>query len=208
MIIAIEGMDCSGKTTQTELLKNFLITRYKSSDIETFHFPNKKSLFGSEIYNYLDGKTEYNKYVVELLHTADKMDKQSYLIQFKNNCDKHIILDRYKLSQYAYAAASNLDVVWVRNLMSKMVEPDIKIFLNILPIETVKRKKQLDKYENNIKFLNNVYDWYLIGCDNFEYKIIDAAKSIEEIHHEICKKIDSEFKFWFASKPLSDFMYE
>ena len=192
MIIAIEGMDCSGKTTQAELLKEYLKTQCKDSNVETFHFPNKDSAIGKEIYNYLEGKVEYSKEVVELLHTADKMNKQWDFYKFKNNYTNHIILDRYKLSQYAYAMASEMDINLVDNLIKQMIEPDIRIFLSMHPKEAIKRKKTYDKYESDIKFLDKVYGWYLVSCDIFDYKIIDARKPIEEVHEMICDVVKEE----------------
>ena len=184
MIIVIEGIDCSGKSTQVELLEKYLANKFGAENIYNFHFPVRNSIFGQQIYEYLNKEVDYSKEVVELLHTADKMNEQSFIKEFKNNCNEFLILDRYKLSQYAYALASDLDKNWVKNLMSQMIEPDIKFFLNISPDKTLKRKEQLDKYETDMGFLNDVYNWYLVGCDDFNCKIIDATKSIEEIHRE------------------------
>jgi dTMP kinase len=183
MIIAIEGLDSSGKTTQTELLKQYL--NNQGYEVETFHFPNKNAMFGSKIYGYLQGNVDYTPEVIELLHTADKMNMQEYLNEFKNNKQKYLILDRYALSQYAYALANGFDEDWTLNLMKLYIQPDIKIYLNITPKESMQRKKELDKYESDIKFLTNVGIYYLSGCEQFNYYIIDGDDDKFRIHDVI-----------------------
>jgi thymidylate kinase len=64
--------------------------------------------------------------------------------------------------------------------MSKYVEPDIKLFLDIKPEDTIKRKANLDKYERDLNLLNKVYDLYMDGCNKFEYYKIDATGGVED----------------------------
>jgi dTMP kinase len=191
LIIVIEGVDSSGKSTQTELLKQYL--NNKGFKVELFHFPNKHSFLGQEIYNYLNNKDgcDYSRETVELLHTADKMNIQEYISFFKNNNQKYLILDRYNLSQYVYALANNLDSDWVSNLMSKYIDSDIKLFLDIKPEETIKRKTDLDRYEGDLEFLNKVYNLYMESCNKFEYYKIDATGSVEYTHELIKIWIDT-----------------
>lgn len=188
MIIVLEAIDNAGKSSQVELLEQYFKNQNKLV-VRTLHFPDRNSRWGKEIYRWLNdknNKVDYSKEVFELLQTIDKTSQNDYIKQFKNNDNWVLILDRYKLSQYSYALASGLDKNWTINLMSQYIEPDYKIFLNISPHETMKRKKEnLDKYESDFEFQNMVYSYYLEGCREFNYNVIDANKSIDEIHKEI-----------------------
>lgn len=189
MIIVVEAIDNAGKSSQVELLKQYFQSKNKLV-VRTLHFPDKTSLWGKEIYKWLENKTNYPKEVFELLQTIDKTNQNNYINQFKDNDDWVLILDRYKLSQYAYALASNIDRDWTLNLMSQYIEPDYKFFLSISPFQTFQRKKEnLDRYESNFAFQDWVYGYYLEGCKEFGYNVIDADKSIEEIHNKIVKLI-------------------
>jgi dTMP kinase len=192
LIICLEAIDGAGKSSQVELLKQYFQSQNKLV-VRTLHFPDKSSLWGKEIYKWLENKTNYPKEVFELLQTIDKTNKIEYIEQFKNNDDWVLIIDRYNLSQYSYALASRIDREWTLNLMKFYIEPDIKIFLNISPFEVMQRKvnetRELDKYESNFAFQDRVYGYYLEGCKEFKYNIVDADKSIEEIHNEIVRLI-------------------
>ena len=70
MLVVIEGIDMSGKSTQTKMLKERLIET--GGTVETFHFPTKL-IFGKEIYRHYNGEVSYTQEELELLHTIDKM---------------------------------------------------------------------------------------------------------------------------------------
>lgn len=191
MIICLEAIDGAGKTTQVKLLEQY-IKKTNDFRVQGYHFPTT-SVFGDLIYQYLNGDNDYSKEVIELLQTADKMNRQEYIKYFKDKPHEFLILDRYNLSQYAYALASGLDKEWTLNLMSQYTEPDIKIFLNISPTDTFQRKKEnFDKYESDFHFQLAVYRNYLEGCSRFGYNIVDATRNIEEIHKDIVKIVENK----------------
>ena len=76
MLIVIDGIDGSGKQTQTELLKHKLISKGKK--VITYEFPNYSTFFGKIIRDYLDGKfgdsTKVDAKLISILYALDRFE--------------------------------------------------------------------------------------------------------------------------------------
>ncbi len=105
-IIAIEGIDASGKSTQTHLLADHL--RAEGMTVEVRSFPRYESFFGRRIRALLDGEGGPGAI------TADTLDPRSMALWFAMDrwqsftaalhCDV-LLLNRYTLSNAVYQAA-------------------------------------------------------------------------------------------------------
>ncbi len=105
-IIAIEGIDASGKSTQTHLLADHL--RADGVTVEVRSFPHYESFFGRRIRALLDGDGGLGAV------TADTLDPRSMALWFAMDrwqsfatslqCDV-LLLNRYTLSNAVYQAA-------------------------------------------------------------------------------------------------------
>ena len=113
-LIVIEGNDCSGKETQTELLVSAL--RAKGYQAEKFAFPNYDSPTGKIINGpYLGNTTVSNSWFHESPVAVDpKVAALYYAADRKYNIHKivwllehgiHVILDRYVYSNMAHQGA-------------------------------------------------------------------------------------------------------
>lgn len=102
-IIVIEGVDGSGKSTQSELLINYL--RSKNKKVFFVHFPYYDSETGQEIAKYLRGESPYARNfnenmrhdpIVELF----ALNKEEFFYDNKEifNEYDYVIFDRYSLS--------------------------------------------------------------------------------------------------------------
>ena len=97
VLIIIEGIDGTGKTTQTALL----IERLKKKGYQTANldFPQyNKSLFGKMVARYLKGEfgnsNEVNPYFSSLLYALDRYEAKLKLLQWLKE-KKIVILNRY-----------------------------------------------------------------------------------------------------------------
>ena len=112
-LITIEGTDCSGKETQTNLLIKKL--REEGYQVQNFSFPNYNSPTGKIIGGpYLgkegfdscyfeEGSSKVDPKVASLYYTADRkynIDKILFLL----NQGYNVILDRYIYSNMAHQA--------------------------------------------------------------------------------------------------------
>lgn len=190
MLIAIEGIDSAGKSTLTKNLTEYYQSQGKT--VHFFHFPNKNSIFGQEIYRHYNQEKTYSKECMELLHTLDKMSVQEQLYEWCQEYDI-VILDRYILTQYAYAIASGLNEKWIKNLISCFyVMPDFGFILD-LPVEVaLKRRKVSDIYEANLDFQEGVRWAFLLRGHEIGYQIIDASETPQKTYEQVIKILKKE----------------
>jgi dTMP kinase len=188
MLIVFEGCDNSGKTTQIELLKNHLSNENK----EVVVFKEPGALPGIRDI-LLNSKTKMDEKTELLLFSADR----TFNIQnnIKPNLDKIVLLDRFWYSTIAYGVAKGYNIEWIYNLIDMTVDvvPDIVFFMNISPEESFKRIVNPDNYEKlGVSYQQKVYKNY-IDIDYFsdkKFTMIDASKSIEEIHNKIVSIVE------------------
>ncbi len=202
MLINIEGIDGSGKTTLVNYLKtkfnNIYFTREPT---ENFEYNNLKRLNNKydSIYNFF-------------LFTYDRINHQE---EIKNNIDKIIISDRYITSSIAYEGPlidqffSNVDetINYILSVSKMIILPDIIIYLD-LDIDTAigrieKNRKNLDynnkilsilEEKNNLKDVKIYYDYFFNNLKKFvskDIKVIkiDANRDKNEIFNDAYKII-------------------
>lgn len=207
-LIVIEGTDCSGKKTQTKLLKDHL--EKDNISVEYFSFPNYNSPTGKIIENPYLGKYEKSYFKEDILKIDPKVsslyfaaDRRYHLEKIKNMIEKNIvILDRYVDSNMAYQG-SRLDrknriemYHWLEKLEYDLLElprPNLTIFLYV-PLQYMRQlsqnREKLDNYEKNIKLLQMAEASYLELAEFHHYQIVHCVKdnklrTIQDIHKEI-----------------------
>ncbi|VVO56289.1 Thymidylate kinase [Pseudomonas fluorescens] len=174
IIIAIEGIDGSGKNTQsTNLLEEYLSAGAQATKIS---FPQYGStLFGKEVGNYLNGDfgslSEVHPKLSAMLYAGDRFEsKNEILAKSANNAV--LICDRYVHSNVAHQTAKvpKEDQVEFRNWIEKLEyevygipKPDLVIFLNVPPKTSTDLvlKKSTRDYTTKKKDLHEADDIYL-----------------------------------------------
>lgn len=210
MIIAIEGLDASGKTTQVKRL----IERGQSQGtaFSRFKFPNKDTDVGQAIYGHLAGdwaamvrETEgprrqhhLNAMVFQSLQTMDRYAEVSKLKLYDNSLEHHCIIDRYWMSGYAYGIADGLDRDWLLAVNQALPQPQLWLYLDV-PFEEslVRRPERRDLYEKNEPLLHAVRQNYLHMFDIMNdvhphWVTLDATNTADNIQHtiwELVKKV-------------------
>lgn len=183
-IIAIEGLDKSGKHTQTKLLTEYLKTLgYKvvQSEFHRYDTPT-----GQLIMKWLKKEWNVDQKTIELIMSADKQAQQQWFNQLEEEDVDFLILDRYTTSQQVYAEANGIDPNWTNELQKYMRKPDIEIFIDIPAEESMRRKGkhnngENDRYESDLELLNCVRQLYL----KRNMIRINGLKSVDEVHFDI-----------------------
>ena len=216
-LIAIEGTDCSGKETQTNLLIKKL--REEGIQVQNFSFPNYNSPTGKIIGGpYLgkeyigecffeEGPTKVDPKVASLYYAADRkynIEKINFLLDNGYN----VILDRYIYSNMAHQGGKlenkkeRIDMYnWLDKLEFDLMElpkPDITIFLH-MPYEVAQKLKQNrpeapDGHEKDKHHLIMAELSYIELAQKYNFKTIECSenntpKSIEEINEKVHKII-------------------
>lgn len=179
-LIVFEGLDKSGKTTQSNKLVSYLNSIKKSSII--LAFPQPLSPIGKIIRKTLANEISLDEKALYLLFAADRY---TCIDTIKNNLDKgiNVILDRYFYSGIAYGMAKGLEFEWCNTIESKLLTPDIVIFLDINPESASKRIDYGHDNLENITLQKRISDNYTKIADNF--CVIDAELDKTEIFYMI-----------------------
>lgn len=194
-LIAIEGIDHSGKATQVKLLKEFLES--KGFKVTVYDFPHYESVTGGIIQQWLYKKIDGDKYFFELMQTADKQLAQNYIQELDEQGFDFLLLDRYTTSQKAYAMASGL-LEWTEELQRYMRKPDYEIFID-LPAEVSMSRKgkhgDNDRYESDKEFLDTVRHAYktIFSTSTTYVRIINGELPIGVIQEKIQQSVSRYF---------------
>ncbi len=194
MFISIEGTDGAGKSVQTKLLKDFLTS--KGLDVILTRDPGGNTISEKLRDIVLDKEhTEMCFQCEALIYAAARSQMVSQIIQPALDKGYTVISDRYidsSLVYQGYCRGLGVDEVYaINNFGTIGLIPDITFFLNLPTDIGISRKKSngdLDRIEReNNDFHEKVRDSYLQLANKYSsrIKVIDAKKTIDNIHQEI-----------------------
>jgi len=181
-IIVLEGLDKSGKTTQSNLLFNYL-NKKEPDNVVLMSFPDYSTRIGNEIRAFLDGKVSYNNETKHILLAANRWEKKQDIDNFLYK-GKTVIMNRYYQSNLAYGLANGLQIGWLENLDNGLPKEEITIILDVLPEVSIRRVESNnftpDEFEKNSEFLCKARNQYLRLAKTFGWKVIssDVPQSI------------------------------
>ncbi|MDD3685313.1 MAG: dTMP kinase [Bacteroidales bacterium] len=191
--IVIEGLDGAGKSTQVEMLKNYLANEGRKS--EFIHFPTSDSpVFGDMIARFLRGEfgglKDVNPYLVALLFAGDRYNLGTQIRTWLTE-GKTVINDRYVYSNIGFQCAKMNSTEaadelfdWIFDLefnYFKIPKPDLSIFLDVPFSFTEKRltsaregsdrdylQGKTDIHEADLNFQKTVRETYLKAVEKDE----------------------------------------
>ena len=192
IFIVFEGIDGSGKSTQSKMLKKHL----EKKSYKTFLTQEpSNSAIGKLIKKSINsGKKNISNEAIALLFAADRAE---HIKKIKRELEKgkSVICDRYYYSSLAYQGASGLSLNWLMEINKFAIKPSIAFYLDIAPEKALERikKRKTKSYFEKLAFLSNVRKIYKQLCKEYEELFeIDASKGREEVHREIVKILKSQ----------------
>ncbi|MBA3976689.1 MAG: dTMP kinase [Nitrosopumilus sp.] len=192
-LIIIEGLDKSGKTTQSKLLFEFYSKLYPGH-VSLFNFPDYTTRIGREIRLFLEGKIHYNDEVKHILLSANRWEKKSEIETLRNQ-GNIVILNRYYQSNLAYGLSNGMDLDWLINLDSGLPKEDMVIVLDIDPSISYKRgienNFKLDEFEKNKGFLEKARKNYLNLAKKFNWIVISSDRDTNSILQLIINHVEN-----------------
>ena len=200
MFISFEGIDFSGKSTQIELLKDYLVDHNKK--VEILREPGGTEISEKVRRILLDNKNEIMFAEAELfLFSASRAQMVREKIHPYLEKGIYVISDRFHDSSTAYQGYGrgiNLDKVqMVHQIAIGDTIPDLTFFIDIpVGIANERRKKKskvkLDRIEvADTEFYNRVRNGYLeIARKEERFKVIDGTQTIETIQNQIISEIE------------------
>lgn len=216
-LIVIEGLDGSGKATQTKKLYDYLSENNKP--VLQVTFPDYKSPSSSLVKMYLDGEmgddpNDVNAYAASSFYAVDRV--ASYLQNWKKDYENGttILCDRYATSNIIYQMTKfsmekwNSFIDWQYDFEYNKLglpAPDKVIYLDVEP--EVSQKLMLKRYngdeskkdihEKNLEFLVTCRKSALYAAKKLNWTVISCTKNgdmrlVEEIFKEIINSLIKE----------------
>jgi len=189
MLIAFEGLDQSGKATQTRHLRARL--EQQGLKVHTLSFPDYETPIGREIRSALDGERDFAADVMQLLYIANRFEHKARIDSWLAH-GTVVICDRYRASSVAYGEAQGLDAAWLESVQQPLPAPDVTIYLDIAPETGVRRKSAgRDLYERDLSLLTRVRASYRRQATQPGWILIDAELPPDRVSEVVMHEIQS-----------------
>ncbi len=216
--IVIEGIDGAGTSTQVKLLvEEFAGRGFRiKSTFEPTGGPvgllirdilEKRIVPLRDVYKDEHGERD----TLALLFTSDRMDHIYREIIPAINNGESVVSDRYYHSTCAYQMRDEEHLKWIVNMNSKAIVPDLTIFLDLEPEESIKRIQSREQKEDDFSAdegkdlyetldqLKRIRASYMRVLDFLHSKgenimVFDGSSGIEDVHNCICSEVTKLFK--------------
>lgn len=186
-LIAIEGIDQSGKRTQSELLAKALSAIGQSNIIVSF--PDYSTPIGHQLRAYLSGKIKPNYHVVHMLYAANKWERAQEITDYLK-MGRFVIINRYTPSNLAYGSAHGLSLHWLLQLEKDLPKPDLIFVLDVSPEASFARKRRSrDIHEGDPLYLRNVRKAYRRLARKYNWTLIDAEQSVDGLNSTLRNEV-------------------
>lgn len=186
ILIVVEGIDGSGKSTQLGILRDWLagtnqdviFTEWNSSELisQTTKKAKKKNILSPRTFS--------------ILHAVDFADRLEQVIVPALKAGFIVLSDRYAYTAFARDVARGVDSNWVRNMYGFAIKPDLAVYFNVpveVSLERICSNRQPKYYEAgmDLNLSDNPYESYKI----FQSKVISEYDKMTEEYGLI--KIDA-----------------
>jgi dTMP kinase len=192
-IITLEGIDQSGKRTQTRLLASQL--RKRGAKVSTVSFPIYKSPSGREIHRFLEGRRKYPPEALHMLYSLNRWENKEVITQLIEDTD-FVIADRYYPSNLAYGVSRGLGLDWLQALDRGLPTAALVIVLDVpVPASFARKSRGRDVHERNGRLLLEVRRSYRTLAERLDWRIVDATRPIEDVREAIWRIVSKKFEF-------------
>ncbi len=191
MFVTFEGCEGVGKSTQLNMLKEYL----SATGQEAVYVREPGSTRISEKIRsvILDpANTEMTAETEALLYAAARAQLVSEVILPALSAGKTVICDRYVDSSAAYQGyARGLGIDFVRRINSYALAnamPDVTVFIDLRPSDAFRSVRREDRLEREkAEFHDKVYEGYLAqaSTSNGRFVMIKPEKDKNETHRKI-----------------------
>ncbi|KAJ7588260.1 thymidylate kinase-domain-containing protein [Mycena floridula] len=185
-LIVIEGLDRSGKTTQTAKLSERLGDR-----ATLLKFPDRTTTIGKMIDSYLQSKSELDDHVIHLLFSANRWEFATKIEELLNQ-GIIVICDRYAFSGISFSASKGLSLEWCRSPDVSLPAPDLTLFMDITPEKAKERGGYGEERYEKMKMQQQVRKIFEQLGDEAEagsWVTIDAGRDMETVSKDIWEHI-------------------
>ena len=200
-LIAIEGTDGVGRTTQVQLLREWLeVKGYGVAETGWTRSPLMQPTI-----EIAKSSNTLNKLTFVLLYATDFADRLEKEIIPALKAGFVVLSDRYIFSALARAGVRGVDRTWLRSLYGFAIAPHLVFYLKIdvdTLIGRVLEARGMDFWESgmDMKTGDDIYDSfrtyqnkllreYSSMADEFHFRNVDARRSVDRIQEELRRQV-------------------
>jgi dTMP kinase len=200
-IIAIEGTDGVGRSTQIRLLREWLEVQGYGV-IETGW---TRSALMQPTIDLAKSSNTLNKLTFVLLYATDFADRLEKEIIPALKAGFIVLADRYIFTALARAGVRNVDRTWMRNLYGFAIAPHLVFYLKIDERTLIRRvldSRGMNFWESgmDLKLADDIHDSfrayqrallreYNSMADEFAFRVVDAKRRVDAIQEELRRQI-------------------
>ena len=205
-IIAIEGTDGVGRSTQIRLLREWLEVQGYGV-LETGW---TRSTLMQPTIDLAKASNTLNKLTFVLLYATDFADRLEKEIIPALRAGFIVLADRYVFTAIARARARGVDRAWLQNLYGFAIAPHLVFYLKV-DVDTLARRilesRGMDFWESgmDMKLGDDIYDSfrsyqakllreYSLLAEEFAFRVLDARQPIGRIQEQLRRDIDTFLK--------------
>lgn len=188
--VVLEGIDRSGKSTQVarvaeELTKHGIV-------VKTMRFPERSTLMGGMINDYLQTEVEMDDRAIHLLFSANRWECAARIRQ-ELESGKTIVCDRYVASGAAFTAAKGVAPLdWCVASDIGLPAPDAIVYLSV-PVSVAKERGEYGRERYEVpeyqEKVANAYSALSRVYRNNTWHTIDATRDVDEVTTAIVDRI-------------------
>jgi dTMP kinase len=200
-IIAIEGTDGVGRSTQIRLLREWLEVQGYGV-IETGW---TRSALMQPTIDLAKSSNTLNKLTFVLLYATDFADRLEKEVIPALKAGFIVLADRYIFTALARAGVRNIDRTWMRNLYGFAIAPHLVFYLKIDERTLIRRvldSRGMNFWESgmDLKLADDIHDSfrayqrallreYNSMADEFGFRVVDAKRRVDAIQEELRRQI-------------------
>jgi dTMP kinase len=202
-LIVVEGSDGSGRSTQIDLLKNWLERRgYPTANVGL----KRSMLVSNELESAMQGNILGTR-TLSLFYATDFADQLENRIIPALRSGFIVLADRYIYTLMARAIVRGVEPAWIRDVYSIALVPDAVFYLAVSPKILVERNLRkhaaLDYWESGmdmhrspnmyssfIEYQRQIQKEFKAMQEHYGFETINGNRSPRAIQHELRAKIE------------------
>jgi len=202
-LIAIEGTDGVGRSTQIQLLREWLEVKGYGV-VETGW---TRSPLMQPTIELAKSSNTLNKLTFVLLYATDFADRLEKEVIPALKAGFVVLSDRYIFTALARAGVRGIDRVWLRSVYGFAIAPHLVFYLNV-DVKTLIRRvleaRGMDFWESgmDLKTGDDIYESfrtyqskllkeYASMADEFHFRKLDARRPIDRIQDELRRQVEA-----------------
>jgi dTMP kinase len=201
-LIVIEGSDGSGRTTQIDMLRNWL----EEQGYATVETGIKRSQLVATELEIARQSTTLSPMTMTLYYACDFADQLEHVIIPSLRANFVVLADRYIYTLIARAIARRLNRNWISQLYGIALVPDAVFYLSVdsavLAERTFRKNdtlsywesgmdvhRQVDMYQSFIQYQRKLEQIFMDLQKQYGFVVVDGNRSPETIYEELVSRI-------------------